>query len=70
MEFKKIIDHPGLVLNDPLLNLAQINLARSYAAEGDNESAKATYDLVLRRWNSADADLPILLQVKKERAAL
>jgi predicted Zn-dependent protease len=70
MEFKKIVDHPGLVLNDPLLNLAQINLARAYVAKGDNDDAKATYDLVLRRWDSADAGLPIMQQVKKERARL
>jgi DNA-binding winged helix-turn-helix (wHTH) protein/tetratricopeptide (TPR) repeat protein len=69
-EFKKIVDHPGLVLNDPLLNLAQINLARADVAKGDKDDAKAAYDLVLRRWNSADAGLRIMQQVKKERAKL
>jgi tetratricopeptide (TPR) repeat protein len=66
-EFKKIIEHPGLVLNDPLLNLAQINLARSYVLSGDKVAAKAAYDTVLQRWNGADSGLLIVQQVRKER---
>jgi DNA-binding winged helix-turn-helix (wHTH) protein/tetratricopeptide (TPR) repeat protein len=69
-EFKKIVDHPGLVLCDPLLNLAQINLAEAYIAKGDKESAKSAYDSVLHRWTNADAGLQIMQQTKKERAKL
>jgi DNA-binding winged helix-turn-helix (wHTH) protein/tetratricopeptide (TPR) repeat protein len=69
-EFRKIIDHPGLVLNDPLFNLAQLNLARAYALAGDKENAKAAYNAVLTRWNTADAGLPVLQQAKLERSKL
>jgi DNA-binding winged helix-turn-helix (wHTH) protein/tetratricopeptide (TPR) repeat protein len=69
-EFNKIIDHPGLVLNDSLLNLAQIDLARACVMQGDREGAKAAYDAVLQRWLAADADLPVAKQVRRERAKL
>ncbi|AFL89172.1 DNA-binding protein with winged-HTH domain [Terriglobus roseus DSM 18391] len=67
-EFQKIVDHPGLVLCDPLLNLAQINLARAYVAQGKREDARANYQKLLQRLSGADAGLPILQQVTREQS--
>jgi tetratricopeptide (TPR) repeat protein len=33
-EFQKILDHPGLVINNPIGALARLNLGRAYALEG------------------------------------
>jgi eukaryotic-like serine/threonine-protein kinase len=68
-EFRKITDHPGVVLNDPLNNLAQLKLAQSYVASGKRDEAVAACDLVLHRWKNADADLPVVKQAKNECAA-
>jgi len=70
VEFRKIIDHPGLVMNDPLLNLAELGLARSYAAAGEKQKAQLSYQAVLQRWRNADSDFSLCRQVKKESAGL
>jgi tetratricopeptide (TPR) repeat protein len=70
VEFRKIVDHPGLVLNDPLLNLAQMYLAKSYVLAGDRDRARSTYDSVLQRWKDADPGLPALQQAKRERVGI
>ena len=59
VEFKKIIDHPGVVLNDPLANVAQLGMARAYQAQGNKGNAKDAYAVLLKRWSEADASLPI-----------
>lgn len=63
-EFHKIVASPGLVLNDPLLCLAQINLAKADLATGDKEGAKKAVEVVLRRWSSADTNFLPLRSVK------
>ena len=42
-EFQKIIDHPGLVVNEPIGALAHLQLGRAYAMAGDTAKAKAAY---------------------------
>jgi DNA-binding winged helix-turn-helix (wHTH) protein/tetratricopeptide (TPR) repeat protein len=69
-EFQKILDHPGLILNDPIAPLARLGLARSYAAQGDTAKAKAAYGGFLALWKNADPDLPVYQQAKAEFAAL
>ena len=65
-EFQKIFDHPGVVLNSPIAPLARLQMARAFVAEGNLEKAKAGYDDFLRKWRSADPDIPILNQAIKE----
>jgi hypothetical protein len=48
----------------------QFGLARAYAMGGDKASAKKAYEAGFVIWKDADADLPMLLAVKKEYAAL
>jgi len=69
-EFQKIIDHPGVVLNDPVAVLARLQLGRAYALAGDKNKAKAAYQDFLTRWRDADPDIPILKQARMEFAKL
>jgi serine/threonine protein kinase/predicted negative regulator of RcsB-dependent stress response len=69
-EFKKFIDHPGMLANCPLAALARLGLARAYALQGDNGKAKAAYQDFLQLWKDADPEIPIYKQAKAEFAKL
>jgi eukaryotic-like serine/threonine-protein kinase len=69
-EFQKIIDHSGLVLNEPIGSLAHLGLGRAYALAGDSPKAKKAYEDFFALWKNADADIPILRQAKAEYAKL
>jgi DNA-binding winged helix-turn-helix (wHTH) protein/Tfp pilus assembly protein PilF len=69
-EFQKIIDHPGLVLNDPIAALARLGLARAYAAQSNTSKAKTAYGDFLSLWKNADPDVPVYQQARDEFAAL
>lgn len=69
-EFQKIIDHPGIVVNQPIGALAHLQLARAYAMSGDTANARAAYQDFLTLWKNADPDIPILKQAKAEYARL
>jgi tetratricopeptide (TPR) repeat protein len=70
LEFQKLIDHPGMVLNFPLAPLARLGRARAHARSGDPVKARAAYQDFLQLWKDADPDLPIFEQAKAEYAAL
>jgi eukaryotic-like serine/threonine-protein kinase len=77
-EFKKFIDHPGMLANCPLAALARLQLARAYVLEAKNSAdaeadvarfrALAAYTDFLRLWKDADPDIPIYTQAKAEYA--
>jgi Flp pilus assembly protein TadD len=69
-EFKKLIDHPGIVQNLPIGALAHLQIGRAYALAGDTAKAKAAYQDFLTLWKDADPDIPILKQAKAEYAKL
>jgi serine/threonine protein kinase/tetratricopeptide (TPR) repeat protein len=69
-EFQKILDHPGIVLNEPIGALAHLQIGRAYAMQGDTAKAKAAYQDFLTLWKDADPDIPILKQAKAEYAKL
>jgi serine/threonine protein kinase/tetratricopeptide (TPR) repeat protein len=69
-EFQKLIDHAGIVQNVLLGSLSHLQIARAYAAAGDNAKAKAAYRDFLTLWKDADPDAPILLHAKDEYAKL
>ncbi len=69
-EFQKILDHRGVVINDPIGSLARLQLGRAFALSRDNVKAKASYQSFLTVWKDADPDIPILKQAKAEYAAL
>jgi tetratricopeptide (TPR) repeat protein len=70
MEFQKIIDHAGVVVNNPNGIMAYLGLARAYAVGGDDAKARVAYQNLFAKWKDADPDLPALLQAKAEYAKL
>jgi serine/threonine protein kinase/Tfp pilus assembly protein PilF len=70
IEFQKILDHPGIVGNDPIAALAHLGLGRAYALAGDTAKAKGAYQDFFALWKDADPDIPILIQAKTEYAKL
>jgi serine/threonine protein kinase/tetratricopeptide (TPR) repeat protein len=70
VEFQKILDWPGVVLNEPIGALAHLGLARSYARAGDTAKSRAAYNDFFAIWKDADPNVPILLQAKSEYAKL
>jgi serine/threonine protein kinase/tetratricopeptide (TPR) repeat protein len=69
-EFRKFLDHRGLVANFPWGALGRLGLARAYALQGDTARARATYQDFLTLWKTADPDIPIYTQAKTEYAKL
>jgi len=69
-EFQKILDHRGIVLNEPIGALARLQLGRAYAIQGDNAKARGAYQDFLTLWRDADPDIPILKEAKAEYAKL
>lgn len=65
-EFQKILDHPGIVVADPIGALARLQLARAWRMDGDSEKAKSAYADFLALWKDADPNIPVLLQAKAE----
>jgi serine/threonine protein kinase/tetratricopeptide (TPR) repeat protein len=69
-EFKKIVDHPGVVHNSITGALAKLGLARAYALEGDTAKARVTYQDFFGLWKDADPTVPILTAAKSEYGEL
>jgi len=70
VEFQKILDHPGIVVNEPIGALAHLGLARAYALSGENVKSRTAYQDFLKLWKDADPDIPILIAAKAEYAKL
>ena len=69
-EFQKLIDHPGIVVNQPVGSLAHLGLGRAYALSGDNVKARASYQNFLTLWKDADPDIPVLIAARSEYSKL
>jgi serine/threonine protein kinase/Tfp pilus assembly protein PilF len=69
-EFQKILDHVGVVGNQPVGSLAHLGLARAYALSGDTAKAKTRYEDFFALWKNADPEAPLLKQAKAEYATL
>jgi len=69
-EFRKILEHPGVVLNGPQAALARLGLGRAYALAGNRTKAKTAYEDFLHLWNGADPEIPILKLAHAEYARL
>jgi eukaryotic-like serine/threonine-protein kinase len=69
-EFQKILDHPGVVLGDPMGAVARLQLGRALVQAGDVGKAQVTYQDLLALWKDADPDLELPKQAKAEFAAL
>ncbi len=69
-EFQKILDWPGVGVNEPIAALAHLGLARSYALAGAAPKSKVAYQDFLTLWKDADPDIPVLVAAKSEYAKL
>jgi serine/threonine protein kinase/tetratricopeptide (TPR) repeat protein len=66
LEFQKILDHRGWNPLSPLYPLAHLRLARAATLQGDTTKARKSYQDFFALWKDADADLPVLIEAKKE----
>ena len=69
-EFQKILDHPGIVVSDPIGALAHLQLGRALLLAGDKTKARSAYQDFLTLWKDADPDIPVLEQAKAEYAKI
>lgn len=67
-EFQKILDHPGMTLNDPIGPMARLQLARALSASGERAKSAADYQLLMTLWKDADPDVPVVREAKAESA--
>jgi tetratricopeptide (TPR) repeat protein len=70
VEFRKLLDHAGIVSIDPIGALAHLQLGRVFALSGDRATARAAYETFLALWRDADPDVPLLKRAKAEYARL
>jgi len=68
-EFRKILDHRGIVVSDPVAALSHLQLGRTYALTADRAKASAYQDF-FTLWKDADQDIPVLKQAESEYAKL
>ncbi len=69
-EFRKILNHPGVLRSEPIGALAHLGLARAMALSGDSVKAAAAYQEFLTLWKDADSDIPSFREAKAEYAKL
>jgi hypothetical protein len=69
-EFQKILDWPGVAVNEPIAALAHLGLARSYDLADDAPKSRAAYQDFLTLWKYSDPDVPVLIAAKAEYAKL
>jgi len=70
VEFQKLLDDRGLVMNFVTGSLVHLQIARAYAMTGDTDKAKVAYTDFFNLWKDADPEIPILKQAKAEYAKL
>jgi eukaryotic-like serine/threonine-protein kinase len=65
-EFQKILEHRGVVVNEPIGALAHLGLARAHALQGDEARARAEYQDFMTLWKDSDPGIPVLKRAKAE----
>ena len=70
MEFRKLIDHRGIVLNFPLGALAHLGLARAYTLSGDTAKARIALSGFPGAVERRQPRLPVFRAAKSEYARL
>lgn len=70
LEFRKVLDHRGIVVSDPIGALAHLQLGRALAQSGDKAKARSAYEDFLTLWKNADGNIPTLRQAKDEYTRL
>jgi hypothetical protein len=70
VQFKRMLDYPGIILNFPIEALARLGLARSYALSNQIKESQDAYQAFFSLWKDADSEIPVLKQAKAEYATL
>jgi DNA-binding winged helix-turn-helix (wHTH) protein/tetratricopeptide (TPR) repeat protein len=70
LEFRKVLDLPGVVSDDPIGALVHLQIARAYAAQGAVNKATAAYQEFLTLWHDADPGIPVFSTARSELARL
>jgi tetratricopeptide (TPR) repeat protein len=65
-EYRKILEHRGEGPLSMLWPLTHLGLARAATLQGDTAQARKSYQDFFALWKDADADLPVLIEAKKE----
>jgi tetratricopeptide (TPR) repeat protein len=69
-EFRKVLDHSGIVRGFVTGALSILQLARAQVLIHDEKAARKSYEDFLALWKNADPDLPVYKEAKAEYAAL
>ena len=69
-EAERTLARPWLTGPQGIDLVLALEYARAAAGAGETAKARATYEQLLGLWREADADLPLLRQVRAELAAL
>jgi eukaryotic-like serine/threonine-protein kinase len=64
--FQQILDHRGVQLASVCYPLSYLQQGRAYARLGDIAASRRAYEGFFALWKDADADLPALLDAKRE----
>jgi len=64
VEFQKILDWPGVAVNEPIAALSQLGQARAYVDAGDVRKGREAYDRFFTLWKDADGDVPVLHEAR------
>ena len=65
-EFQRLVDHRGVDPFSPFHAVAPMGLARARAMAGDIEGNRQAYEEFLARWATADDDIPVLQEARRE----
>jgi hypothetical protein len=65
-EFQNIIDRRGVWPAAVHYPLAHLGFARAAALAGDSAKSRKAYEDFFTLWKDADADIPILLEARRE----
>jgi tetratricopeptide (TPR) repeat protein len=65
-EFQKIVDHRNSQPTSPIYALAHLGLARAATLQADSARASQAFQDFFALWRDADANLPVLVEAKKQ----
>jgi tetratricopeptide (TPR) repeat protein len=66
VEYKKIVDNPGIDPVSATATLGHLGLARAYAMGGKNSQARHEYETLFALWKNADPNLTVLQQARAD----
>jgi outer membrane protein assembly factor BamD (BamD/ComL family) len=69
-QFHRLIGNPGFEPLSWMHPLAQLGAARAYALARDVPAARGAYEAFFTLWADADQDVPVLIEARREYAAL